>query len=236
MSGKNKLRRFEENKTFESLLQPNFNDIFRKDYELKGKWRSDFFKNNNPIVLELGCGRGEYSINLAKEYPNKNIIGFDIKGARLWRGAKTASEENIKNVAFVRTKIEFICSFFEKNEVDEIWITFPDPQLKKERKRLTAPIFLNLYKQFLKDDGNINLKTDSKELYDYTNKLTKILELETTETDDNIYSSGIIDRFPILNIKTTYENIFLKENKKITFTKFKINNFEYCKDLKIDDE
>ena len=129
--GKNKLARFAENETFECLVQPQFEEIFHKDHQLKGNWGSKFFGNNNPIVLELGCGRGEYTVALADMYPDKNFIGVDIKGARMWRGAKTATENKMSNVAFLRTRIEFIESFFGKEEISEIWITFPDPQLKK---------------------------------------------------------------------------------------------------------
>ena len=145
--GKNKLARFAENETFKCMIQPEFDEIFHKNHSLKGNWAEKFFGNNNPIVLELGCGRGEYTVALAQMYPDKNFIGVDIKGARMWRGAKTATENNMPNVAFLRTRIEFIESFFDKDEVSEIWITFPDPQLKKARvkKRLTGPLFLARY-------------------------------------------------------------------------------------------
>jgi tRNA (guanine-N7-)-methyltransferase len=224
MGSKNKLKKFSENKTFNNLLQPSFDQVYKNDFDLKSKWSTVFFKNNKPIVLELGCGKGEYTINLAKKYLDKNFIGFDIKGARLWRGAKTATEEKIPNVGFVRTKIEFICSFFEKNEVDEIWITFPDPQAKKEKKRLTSPKFLSLYKNLLKNNGVVNLKTDSKELFDYTNEIINEYKLEVLEKTDDLYNSELVKNQEILSIKTTYENIFLQENKKITYIKFKINN------------
>jgi tRNA (guanine-N7-)-methyltransferase len=227
MAGKNKLRRFSENETFDCLFQPSFEEIFRNDYKMKSKWRTDYFKNNNPIVIELGCGRGEYTVNMAKANPDVNYIGFDIKGARLWRGAKTAHEEELTNVAFVRTKIENINSFFAENEVDEIWITFPDPQPKKERKRLSGPMFLQYYKKFLKPEGVVHLKTDSRELYDFTNEVIKELELPLVESDSDIYNSEIIDRLEVLKIKTTYEKLFLKENKKITYTKYKIDNFVF---------
>ena len=153
--GKDKIRRFEENATFRCVVQPEFEEIFRKDYRLKGRWREDFFGNPNPIVLELGCGRGEYTVSLAERFSDRNFIGVDIKGARLWRGAKTATENAMPNVAFLRTRIEFIDSFFAPGEVDEIWITFPDPQLRKNRvkKRLTAPLFLERYARFLKPGG-----------------------------------------------------------------------------------
>ncbi|HPV56712.1 MAG TPA: tRNA (guanosine(46)-N7)-methyltransferase TrmB, partial [Tenuifilaceae bacterium] len=167
---KNKLRRFAENETFENLFQPTMSDVMNGDFHLKGKWRSDYFKNSNPIVLELGCGKGEYSVGLAKMFPEKNFIGADIKGARLWRGAKTAVEEKMSNVAFIRTRIEHIASFFAPEEVDEIWVTFPDPQPreKKSKKRLTSSRFLNHYAKFLKPNGIVHLKTDSQALHAYT--------------------------------------------------------------------
>ena len=168
--GKDKLRKFAENLTFKCMVQPEFDDIFHKDHPLKGKWHSDFFHNDNPIILELGCGRGEYTVALAERNPDKNYIGIDIKGARMWRGAKTATERGMSNVGFVRTRIEFIRSFFAEGEIAEIWITFPDPQLKSRRakKRLTSPLFLADYKRMLEETGVINLKTDSKHLFNYT--------------------------------------------------------------------
>ena len=150
--GKDKLRRFAENLTFRCMVQPEFEEVFRTDFRLKGRWREDFFGNPNPVVLELGCGRGEYTVSLAERYPDKNFIGVDIKGARMWRGAKTATEQEMRNAGFLRTRIEFIDSCFAPGEVDEIWITFPDPQLRKGRvkKRLTAPEFLTRYARFLR--------------------------------------------------------------------------------------
>src|SRR5699024_6206658 len=157
--GKDKLRRFAENLTFECFVQPEFEEIFRRDHPLKGHWRRDFFRNDRPIVLELGCGKGEYTVALAERDPRSNYIGVDIKGARMWRGAKTATERRMGNVGFVRTRIEFIGSFFAPGEVDEIWITFPDPQLrtKRAKKRLTAPSFLAAYARLLKPGGAIHL-------------------------------------------------------------------------------
>ena len=151
--GKNKLARFAENETFANLFQLTYEQITKEGFALKGKWNEDFFKNDNPIVLELGCGKGEYTVGLAKKYPNKNFIGIDIKGARLWRGCKTSNEDKMTNVAFVRTHIQMIESYFAENEVSEIWITFPDPQLKKPNKRLTCERFLKLYKNILKQEN-----------------------------------------------------------------------------------
>lgn len=170
MGSKNKLKRFKENDTFANVFQPTREALVKNDYKLKGQWNATFFKNNNPIVLELGCGKGEYSVALAQRYPNKNFIGVDIKGARFWRGAKTALEDNLPNVAFLRTQIELIAYAFAENEVDEIWITFPDPQIKYKRTkhRLTNMAFLKRYKQILKPDGVVNLKTDSEFMHGYT--------------------------------------------------------------------
>src|ERR1035437_1421414 len=160
--GKDKLRKFAENETFPNVIQPEFDEMFNVDYKLKGNWHSNFWKNDKPITLELGCGKGEYSVNLAKFNPNRNYMGIDVKGARFWRGAKTALQDNIPNVAFIRTRIEFISAFFTANEVDEIWITFPDPQLKirRHKKRLTSSLFLNRYKAFITPNAIIHLKTD----------------------------------------------------------------------------
>lgn len=220
--GKNKLRRFQENETFDCMVQPAFNEFFRKDYKLKGRWRDDIFGNNNPIVLELGCGRGEYTVALAEKFPGKNFIGVDIKGARMWRGAKTAIEKGLSNAAFLRTRIEFIGSFFAENEVDEIWITFPDPQLRKSRikKRLTSTVFLEMYARILKPYGYINLKTDSQHLHEFTFVQAKGNELEITEKCTDIYGAGYADE--LLSIKTTYEQRFLGEGLPITYIRFSL--------------
>lgn len=162
MGQKNKLAKWADNLTFGNVYQPKTSEVLNTNYHLKGKWNTAVFKNNHPIVLELGCGKGEYSVGLAKEFPEKNFIGLDIKGNRIWKGAKEAFESSMKNVVFVRTRIDFITSIFEENEVDEIWITFPDPQPKdrQERKRLTSPLFTERYKKILKSNGIIHLKTD----------------------------------------------------------------------------
>lgn len=167
--GKDKLRRFAENETFPNMFQAQYIDLERENgFSLKGEWRRDFFKNNNPIVLELGCGKGEYTVGLGRKYKDKNFIGVDIKGARMWRGCKTSIEENLNNIAFLRTHVQIIDKYFSEGEVDEIWITFCDPQLKKSNKRLTSPRFLDIYSRILKPGGIIHLKTDSQELYHYT--------------------------------------------------------------------
>lgn len=220
--GKDKLRRFAENLTFERLVQPDFEEIFHNDHALKGRWREAFFKNDNPIVLELGCGKGEYTVALAERNPERNYIGIDIKGARMWRGAKTATENGMHNVGFIRTRIEFIESFFAEDEVDEIWITFPDPQLKTRRakKRLTSPLFLERYARFLARDGAINLKTDSQHLYNYTNAVIAHYGLPCEVANNDIYGSGYADE--VLSVKTAYEKMFLERGLPITYTRFSL--------------
>lgn len=222
--GKNKLKKWADISTFRHVIQPTFEEVFKKNYHLRGQWKDSFFENRNPLVVELGCGKGEYTVNLARRYPGKNFIGIDIKGARLWKGAREAESDNLPNVAFIRTRIEFIRSFFDQDEVDEIWITFPDPQIKRQRikKRLTGSLFLNNYKTFLRPEGVIHLKTDSEELYRYTAKLIESNNLELVKSDPDIHSGT--DKDDILSIITHYENIFLKEGKKITYTAFRIHN------------
>ena len=217
--GKDKYRRFQENLTFRNMVQPEFDEIFGKDYKLKGHWH-EFFGNNNPIVLELGCGRGEYTVALATRNSAANYIGIDIKGARMWRGAKTATENNIDNAAFLRTRIEFINSFFAPGEVDEIWITFPDPQLKKQRvrKRLTSPGFLACYARFLKRGGIIHLKTDSRHLHEYTKAVIERNGLPLLVCSGDIYGTGMADEY--LSIKTAYETKFLGQGLPITYLRF----------------
>ena len=220
--GKDKLRRFAENLTFECMIQPDFEEIFHRDHPLKGHWREKFFGNDHPIVLELGCGKGEYTIALAQRDPGRNYIGVDIKGARMWRGAKTATERQMRNVAFVRTRIEFIGSFFGEDEIDEIWITFPDPQLKTRRakKRLTSPLFLESYARMLKPEGAINLKTDSQHLYEYTDAVVRRFGLPCEISNRDIYGSGFADE--VLSVKTAYEQMFLERGLPITCTRFSL--------------
>ncbi|MBI4645298.1 MAG: tRNA (guanosine(46)-N7)-methyltransferase TrmB [Bacteroidia bacterium] len=220
--GKNKLQRFAEMAAFDNVFQPRFDEIYEKSFRFRGKWNSEYFRKLNPIVLELGCGKGEYTVNLAKRFPEKNYIGVDIKGARIWKGAKYALENKIQNVAFIRTKIEFINSFFANDEISEIWLTFPDPQEKKKRaeKRLTSPRFLNYYRQLLHDNGVIHLKTDNTVLFQYTLALIRENNLEIIAATDNLYNTGFADN--ILSIKTFYEEQFLKQGKNIAYICFKL--------------
>jgi tRNA (guanine-N7-)-methyltransferase len=216
--GKNKYKRFAENETFPLLYQPPFEAVFKNDFHLKGHWRDAVFKNACPLVLELGCGRGEYTIELSRRYPAKNFIGIDRKGARLWRGAKTAAEEQLPNVAFIRTRIDFITSFFASGEVDEIWITFPDPQIVRPRKRLTSGRFLTRYAQFLQTGGNIHLKTDNRVLHEYTKAIALHNHLPLHEANSDIYGTARAD--DILSIRTHYEEIFLQKGLPITYCRF----------------
>lgn len=220
--GKDKLKRFAENLTFDCFVQPAFEEMFRCDHPLKGRWHEDFFHNNNPIVLELGCGKGEYTVALAERNPDKNFIGVDIKGARMWRGAKSATEAKMQNVGFLRARIEFITSMFAKGEISEIWITFPDPQLKTRRakKRLTSPIFLSLYAHILEEGGYINLKTDSQHLYEYTQEVIRHFNLECEVANNDIYGSGYADE--VLSVKTAYEQVYLQRGLPITYTRFSL--------------
>lgn len=212
--GKDKLRRFAEIATFENVIE------LENGKPLKGNWTKLQFKNSNPLILELGCGKGEYSVNLAKLYPQKNFIGIDYKGNRIWRGAKTAIEESIPNVAFLRIQIENLLDYFSENEIDEIWITFPDPQpqISREKKRLTSPRFLEKYKSILKKGGIVHLKTDSDLLYTYTKEKVKELGLSTHVQTNDLYASQPPDE--VLSIKTYYEKKYLAQNKNINYLKF----------------
>jgi tRNA (guanine-N7-)-methyltransferase len=219
--GKDKLKRFAENETFERMFQPDI-DYHSTDHELKGKWNERVFRNNNPIVLELGCGRGEYTVGLAQHYPEKNFVGIDIKGARIWRGAKTINEQNILNAAFLRIRMEIILKFFAPNEVSEIWVTFPDPQPRdgKENKRLTSPLFMERYAQFLKPGGIIHLKTDNFQLYEFSKSAAITANKKIIDATDNLYASD--DTHIDLSIQTTYEKIYLKEGKPICYLSYQL--------------
>ena len=222
--GKDKLKRFSQMLTFENVIQPEIN-FYSKDDDLKGNW-STVFNNQNPIVLELGCGAGEYTVALAKHYPKRNFIGIDIKGARIWKGAKSAIEEDLDNVRFLRTKVDFVTKFFGENEVDEIWLTFSDPQPKKPKKRLTSNLFIDRYLKFLKPNGVVHLKTDSDLLYNFTLEEIKSNGFELLKNITNVYKDSYVDSQnlkKVLFIKTFYEKKWIELGKTIKYLGFKIH-------------
>lgn len=225
---KNKLMKFAEMKKLERVFEPSMADFMDTEYELKGKWHSTVFNNNNPIILELGCGKGEYSVGLGRKYPNKNFVGIDIKGARIWKGAKEANEENLTNVAFLRNVVDFVDRFFAENEVDEIWCTFSDPQPKKPNKRLTSREFIKRYKNVLKPNGIIHLKTDNTLLYESTLEEIETHGYEKLVDSNNIYEkdwdSFDLDTQEILAIKTHYETLFANKGFKIKYVAFRIDH------------
>lgn len=216
--GKNKLAKFDDMAGHPHVFQYPFATLQEKGFELKGKWKTKFFKNNHPVVLELGCGKGEYTVGLGKLFPEKNFIGVDIKGARMWSGAKESYENQMPNVAFLRTSIELITHFFAAGEVDEIWLTFPDPQMKKVNKRLTSTRFMNMYREILSEQGIIHLKTDSKFMYTYTLEMTKANKYPILFHTDDLYHSGSTDE--ILSIKTYYEQQWLDRGLTIKYIQF----------------
>jgi len=223
VGSKNKLKRFNENATFKNVVQPSRQEIEEGTFALKGNW-NQHFGNENPIVLELGCGKGEYTVGLAQMNPNINHIGIDLKGARLWRGAKTALEENLSNVAFLRTQIELIDQLFAENEVSEIWITFPDPQIKYKRTkhRMTNEVFLEKYERVLKKDGLIHLKTDSEFMHGYTLGLLHGTNREVIYANHDVYKNEGSPK-EVLSIQTFYEKQYLEKGKPITYIKFRLN-------------
>lgn len=218
---KHKLARFAENETFKNLFQHTSYNIREEGFPMKGKWGSEYFHNDNPIVLELGCGKGEYTLGLARRYPDKNFIGVDRKGARLWRGCKTALEEQLPNVAFLRTAIDDIFYYFGENEVSEIWITFPDPQPMKERKRLMSPHFVDKYQHFLKSDAILHLKTDSRLLYDYIREVIPQQHWQLLEDIEDVYAGEA----PLIltEIQTFYEKHWLEGGSTISYVCWKLN-------------
>ncbi|SDK88693.1 tRNA (guanine-N(7)-)-methyltransferase [Salinimicrobium catena] len=223
MGSKNKLKRFRENETFSNVIQPTREEVVEGRFPLKGNWSKDFFKNDKPIVLELGCGKGEYSVGLAQEYPEKNFLGIDIKGARFWRGAKTALEEGLENVGFLRSQIELVDLLFAENEVDEIWITFPDPQIKYKRTkhRMTNSEFLQKYKKILKPEGVVNLKTDSEFMHGYTLGLLHGEGHEIIQANHDVYKNEYSPK-EVVGIQTFYEKQYLEQGKPITYVQFRI--------------
>ena len=225
MGSKNKLKRFKENEGFNNVFQPSREDLLNDKFNLRGNWNRVVFKNKNPIVVELGCGKGEYTLGLAKMFPEKNFIGIDIKGARFWKGAKTSLSEKINNVVFIRTQIELIENIFLMDEISEIWITFPDPQIKYKRTkhRLVNMDFLNRYKNILIKDGIINLKTDSDFLHGYLIGLIQGMGHEIIYSNHDIYNSSGVP-IEATAIQTYYESLYLAEGKPITYLKFRYND------------
>ena len=220
--GKGKLAKFAEMETFSNVFQYPFSVVDNVPFEMKGHWREQYFKNNHPVVLELGCGKGEYTVELARLYPEMNFIGVDIKGARMWTGAKQALEAGLKNVAFLRTNIEIIDRFFAESEVQEIWLTFSDPQMKNAHKRLTSTFFLNRYRKFLVDGGIVHLKTDSNFLFTYTTCMVKENKLPVVFSTEDLYHTEGLDEetHKILSIQTYYESMWIERGLNIRYMKF----------------
>lgn len=219
--GKNKLKKFADMAQYSCVLQYPREELLKKGFPYAGKWNDEVFSRSNPITLELGCGRGEYTVALAKSDNAGNYIGVDIKGARMWTGASEVEKEGMDNAKFLRCEIENIESFFGPNEVDAIWITFPDPQMQKTRKRLTSTRFLKMYKNLLKPGGVVNLKTDSPFLYEYTRRLVELNKLDCIVNTEDLYGSGQAD--PVTSIKTYYEQQWLSRGKKIKLISFRID-------------
>ena len=230
---KNKLKRFAENLAFKHVFEPTYSEIESDTFSNKGKW-SAFFGNCNPITVELACGKGEYTVGLAEMYPDRNFIGIDLKGSRLWVGASYADANKLNNVAFIRTRVDFVKSIFSNNEIDEIWITFPDPQNKKRRKRLTFPWFLEKYSGILNELGVVNLKTDSDKLYFYTRSVIEKNKLELIKSTENVYNSNILNEE--LKIKTFYESLFTSKGDNINYLAFRLNNKEQFEDSDFDED
>ncbi len=216
--GKNKLAKFANMEEYPHVFQYPFAVLQEKGFEMKGKWNELFFKNDNPIILELGCGKGEYTVGLAKLYPENNFVGVDIKGARMWSGAKQSLEEGLSNVAFLRTHIELLTNFFEQGEISEIWITFPDPQMNKVNRRMTSTRFMKLYGQLLKPDGVIHLKSDSNFMFTYTSEMVELNNLKVLFKTDDLYHSDLVD--DVLTIKTFYEQQWIARGLNIKYIKF----------------
>lgn len=230
---KGKLEKFAMISEYENVVEPSMDEAMNTGIALKGKWNKSFFKNENPITVELACGGGEYTVGMAAMYPDRNFIGVDIKGNRIWKGATKAIEQGLKNVGFLRTRIDFIANCFAENEVDEIWITFPDPQMNKNRrrKRLTNKLFLSRYQQFLKPEGKMRLKSDSDFFYEFTKEVIAEKELDILFDCDDIYTkytplnpdSQLTQE---LTLKTFYENMWLEEGKTIKYIEYKLDKFK----------
>lgn len=222
--GKGKLEKFAEMETFKNVFQYPFSVLENVPFDMKGHWCDDYFKNNHPIVLELGCGKGEYTVGLARLFPDVNFIGVDIKGARMWTGAKQALAEGLDNVAFLRTNIEMIDRFFAPDEVREIWLTFSDPQMKNARKRLSSTYFMNRYRRFLVDDGVVHLKTDSNFLFTYTSLMVEKNQLPLLQKTADLYHTADVDEATrrILSIQTYYESMWMERGLNIKYIKFRL--------------
>lgn len=217
---KNKLSKFADMEQYPHVFQCPYSQLSQEGFEMRGKWASDFFRNSNPVVLELGCGRGEYTVGLAEKFPNMNFIGVDIKGSRMWAGATESLQKGMKNVAFLRTNIEIIDRFFAPGEVSEIWLTFSDPQMKKATKRLTSTYFMERYRSFLVDGGIVHLKTDSNFMFTYTKYMVEHNSLPVEFVTDDLYHSGLVD--DILGIQTYYEKQWLSRGLNIKYLKFRL--------------
>ena len=217
---KGKLAKFADMKKYSHVFEFPYSVMDDFSFGMRGNWNRDFFRNDHPIVLELGCGRGEYTVGLARMYPDKNFIGVDIKGARMWTGATESLKEGLKNVAFLRTNIEIIDRFFVENEVNEIWLTFPDPQMKKVSKRLTSTSFMERYRRFLVPEGLIHLKTDSNFMFTYTKYMVEKNQLPVEFCTDDLYHSGLVDE--ILGMQTYYEQQWLDRGLNIRYIKFRL--------------
>ena len=224
---KNKLRRFKEMDEMSCVFQPNFEEVTTDTFKMKGNWHAKYFKNNHPIIVELGCGKGEYAVGLGKHYANKNFIGVDLKGNRIYIGAKEALESEMKNVVFLRSRIDYITNSFAENEVDEIWLTFSDPQPNKPRKRLTSPLFIERYRKILKPGGIIHVKTDSDVLFEYTEEQIKENNFNCLELTWDLYGSLPEDldeeTKSIFHIKTYYEKLFTSRGHVIKYCKFTLD-------------
>ncbi len=219
--GKNKLSKFADMATYDHVVQVSFSQLQEKEFDYKGKWSREFFGNDNPVILELGCGKGEYTVKLAQHFPEFNFIGIDIKGSRMWKGAKYATENHLENVGFLRTSIELIHLFFAPNEVSEIWLTFPDPQMKRTRKRLTSTRFVELYRRLLKPDGIVHLKTDSNFQFQYTQAIVEANGFEVRTQLSDVYAQ---EPEKALQIKTYYEKQWLARGIKIKYISFVPNS------------
>lgn len=232
--GKNKLSKFADLATYQHVVQVPFKELQSEEFKFKGKWSRDFFGNNHPVVLELGCGKGEYTVKLAQHFPECNFVGIDIKGSRMWKGATQAKEMGLKNVGFLRTNIENIRLFFAEGEIAEIWLTFPDPQMKKTRKRLTATNFIESYRKILVEDGIVHLKSDSNFMYRYTEAMVDKNQFEVIRQTDDLYHSEILDE--VLSIQTFYEKQWLDRGLTIKYLSFRINHREPLREPEVEIE